>query len=157
MATIQKVTGRLAALGPMIHSGAGGESSVIYEYLRFETKEKEERYFERIIVPSYLDSVLGFGAHGDFYVLTLRLPKMFGSSPVHVMFANACEGKARHAIPQAALCLKSGHGSLALKLLLLGAITLPAFGFGVVLWIWALRMMLIKVPMVEMQQNVNGI
>ena len=156
MATIQKVTGRLAALGAMTHSRAGGESSVIYEYLRIETEGGNEQYFERVIVPSYLDSVLSFGAKGDFFVLTVPFPKMFGSSPVHIVFATSCEGKPRQAIPQAARCVTSGNGGLALKLVLFGLIMMPAFGFGLVFWIWALRMMLVKVPMTDMQRLANG-
>ena len=156
MASIHKVTGRLAALGPTINlRPTGGESNVIYEYLRFETSGGDERYFERVIVPSYLDSVLGFGAKGDFFVLTVPFPKMFGSSPVNVVFATSCEGKQRLAIPQAARCITGGNGGFAFKLFMFGLIMMPAFGFGLIFWIWALRVMLVQVPMPEMQRAAN--
>lgn len=155
MANIQKVSGRLVALGPTTQNGTGGESSVTYEYLRFETENGGEQYFERVVVPSYLDSALGFGTKGDFAIATIAIPNMFGSNPIHVVFATSCEGKPRQAIPQAARCVTSGSGGLIMKMFLLGLILMPAFGVGLVFWVWALRLMFIKVPVIDMQQFVN--
>lgn len=154
MAIIQKISGDLANTGPTTYTGPDCrvESAAIYDYLRIEGDDKKEHYLEKVIVPSYLDATLSPGTKGIFYVVTITFPKLFGSHQIRYLFATSNEGKLTHAIPQAARCATDGNGGQALKLLLLGTMLLPAFGYGLLFWLLALRLMLVKAPVDEMQQ-----
>jgi len=154
MASIQKMFGTLTNTGPCTYTGPNGrvESATIYEYLRIEGGDGREHYLEKVVVPSYLDIACEPGLKGEFYLVTIPYPKLFGSYQIRYLFGISSNGKLREAILQAARCVTSGHGGYVFQLLVLGTFLLPAFGFGMLFWLLALRLMLVKVPVDKMQQ-----
>ncbi len=154
MATIQKISGVLANTGPASYTAPHSqvESGAIYDYLRIEGNDGRERYLEKVIVPSYLDVTLAPGMEGDFYIALITTPKLLGSRQLCCLFATSTGGQLRQAIRQSARCATDGNGIEAFKLLVLGTLLLPAFGYGMLFWLLALRLMLVKVPIVEMHQ-----
>lgn len=159
MAVIQKISGVLATTGPATYFGSDSqsESATNYDYLRIEGDDGREYYLERVVVPSYLDATLTSGTRGSFYIVPIAVPKLFGSHQVYSLFAlSASDGKLRQAIPQAARCTTDGKIGNALRLFWYGTILMPAFGVGLLYWIAALRFILIKAPVEEMQQALQG-
>lgn len=155
MASIQKISGVLANTGQAVHIGGQAESAAVYDYLRIEGEDGKEHYLEKVAVPSYLDATLAPGTKGNFYVVVIDFPKMFGSHQLRYLFATSSEGKLRQAIPQAARCVTDGNLWEALRLFGYGVVLLPAFGYGVLLWLWALRLMLVKAPVADMQRALD--
>lgn len=158
MATIQKISGVLANTGPCTYTGpdSRAESATIYDYLRIEGDDERDYYLEKVVVPSYLDVACDPGVKGGFYLVTIPFPKLLGSHKIRYLFAIASDGKRREAIPQAVRCVTSGHGGYIFQLLVLGVALLPAFGFGILFWLLALRLMLVKAPEDEMRQALNA-
>lgn len=158
MASIQKISGALTNTGPCTYTGPNGhvESATIYEYLRIEGDGGREYYLEKVVVPSYLDVACDPGLKGVFYLVTIPYPKLFGSHPIRYLFGISSNGKLRGAIPQTERCVTRGNGGYVFQLLVLGAFLLPAFGFGMLFWLLALRLILVKVPVDKMQQALNA-
>lgn len=156
MASIQKISGVLANTGPAAYIGGRAESAAVYDYLRIEGEDGREHYLEKVAVPSYLDATLAPGAKGNFYIVTINFPKMFCSHQLRYLFATSSDGKLRQAIPQAARCVTDGNLWEALRLFGYGVVLLPAFGYGVLLWLWALRLMLVKAPADDMQRALDA-
>lgn len=157
MANIQKITGVLANTGPVTYTGPDSrvESAAVYDYLRIEADDGREHYLEKVSVPSYLDATLAPGTTGTFHVVTVTFPKLFGSHQLRYVFATSSDGKLRQAIPQAARCATDGNIGAALRLLWYGTILMPAFGIGLLYWFAALRFMLVKAPVSEMQRALD--
>lgn len=158
MATIQKISGVLANTGPATYTGPDSrvESAAVYDYLRIEGDDGREHYLERIAVPSYLDATMAPATKGVFYVVTIPFPKLFGSHQLRYVFGTSSDGKIRQAVPQAARCVTDGNGGAAFKLLVLGTFLLPAFGYGILFWLLAWRLMLVKAPVDEMQRALDA-
>jgi len=155
MASIQNISGALVNTGPAVHIGGQAESAAVYDYLRIEGEDGKEHYLEKVAVPSYLDATLAPGTKGNFYIVSIDFPKMFGSHQLRYLFATSSEGKLRQAIPQAARCVTDGNLWEAIRLFGYGVVLLPAFGYGVLLWLWALRLMLVKAPVADMQRALD--
>lgn len=158
MTTIQKISGVLVNTGPATYTGPDprAESAAVYDYLRIEGDDGREHYLEKITVPSYLDATLAPDTKGCFYVVTITFPKLFGSQQFRYLFATSSDGKLREAIPQAARCATNGTVGAALSLMLYGTILMPAFGIGLLFWYAALRFVLVKAPVSEMQRALDS-
>lgn len=153
MSIVKKISGELVATGPVVHDGAhnGAESVAIYDYIRLDGAG-EELYLERVIVPAFLDSLIGVGIAGTFHFVEVRIPTLFGSKPMYFIYALEIGGKIRKAIEQTQRCLRSAKGG-AVKLFGWGCVLLIAWGFGVLLWIQAYRLITVSLPLDEMQRE----
>lgn len=154
MSILRKESGELVATGPVVHDGAhnGAEPAAIYDYIRLEDEGGREIYMERVMVPAFLDSLIDVGTKGKFYIVEVRLPKLFGSKSMHFIYAINVNGKVRKAVEQTQRCLRSVKGG-AIKLFGYGCVLLIAWGFGLLLWIQAFRLMRVSLPLADMRDE----
>lgn len=152
MSILRKVSGELVATGPVVHDGAhnGAEPAAMYDYIRFEDEGGQEVYLERVIVPAFLDSLIDVGTKGKLYIVEVRVPTLFGSKPMHFIYAIDVNGKVRKAVEQTQRCLRSAKGG-AIKLFGYGCVLLIAWGFGLLLWVQAFRLMRVNLPLADMR------
>lgn len=155
--SIRKIQGRLMATGPVLHDGVdnGSEPVAIYQYVRFEEEGRREVYLQHVFVSSYLDSLLDAGSAGTFYVVELAMPKVFGSRPLYFIYAVDTGGKRYEAIPQTKRILNGCKGAAG-KLAWYGLILLIAWGFGLLLWVQAARLLALQLPEAAMANALQG-
>lgn len=147
------------ATGPVLHDGVdnGSEPAAIYQYVRFEEEGRSGTgaYLQNVFVSSYLDSLLDAGVAGTFYVAELAMPKVFGSRPLYFIYAIDTGGKRYEAIPQTKRILNGCKGAAG-KLAWYGLILLIAWGFGLLLWVQAARLLALQLPEAEMASVLQG-
>lgn len=141
----------MVATGPAVHQ-SGAEPCSFYDYLRFENSDGQEIYQERVMAPAFLDSLIGAGTVATFSIAEVLIPTLFGSKPMHFVYAVESNGKVRKAIEQNERILKSLKAD-SLKLVWYGFILLMAWGFGLLFWVQAVRFMRISLPLREMHQT----
>lgn len=157
MSVLRKISGRLVSTGPVVHGGVhnGAEPGALYDYIRMEGCDGQEEYLERVVIPGFLDSLIDVGVVGTLYIVEVPIPTMFfGSKPMCFVYAVETGGKVRKGIEQTQRCLQSAKTG-ATKLFGYGFILLIAYGFGLLLWIQAYRLVSIKLPLAQMQHEVS--
>ncbi|MDH0342066.1 hypothetical protein [Chromobacterium haemolyticum] len=154
---VRKIKGRLVATGPVMHDGVdnGAEPATIYNYVRLQDENGGDTYMQQVFVPAVLDSLLDVGTAGTFYVVEVAIPKLFGSRPFHFVFGLEVGGKLYQAVPQTRRILNGCKGGAA-KLAWYGLILLIAWGFGLLLWVQAARLLSITLPESEMTAVLAG-
>ncbi len=152
MSILRKVSGELVATGPVVYDGAHNwaEPAAMYDYVRLEEDGGHDFYMERVMVPAFIDSLLGVGTKAKFYIVEVRIPTLFGSKPMHLIYAIDVNGKMHRAIEQTQRCLRSAKGG-AIKLFGYGCVLLIAWGFGLLLWVQAFRLLRVSLPLADMQ------
>jgi hypothetical protein len=154
MSRTRTLSGELVATGPVVYDGTqfgAAEPYSMYDYLRFEDEAGKDLYIERVVIPAYLDSSIRAGMEATFLVVEVPIPTMLGSKPMHFVYAVETGGKMRRAIEQVQKIFRLTKGA-ALPMFWYGLILLPAWGFGLVLWIRAVRIIKLRLPLDEMRQ-----
>lgn len=151
---LRTVSGELVATGTVAYDGAhnGAEPAAIYDYVRIEDVRGQDIFLERVIVPAALDSHLGLGTTGKFYVVEVRVPTLLGSKPMYFVYGIEVNGRVLKAIPQTQRCLRSAKGG-AIRLFGWGCILLVAWGLGLLLWVQACRLLSISLPLAAMEES----
>ena len=152
---LKTVSGELVATGTVAYDGAhnGAEPAAMYDYVRIEDERGQDIFLERVIVPAALDSHLGLGTTGKFYLVEVRVPTLFGSKPMYFAYGIEVNGRRVHkAIAQTQRCLRSAKGG-AIRLFGWGCILLVAWGFGLLLWVQACRLLSISLPLAAMEDE----
>jgi len=154
MSILKKISGELVATGSVVHDGAhnSSEPAAMYDYLRFEDEQGQDVFLERVIVPAAMDSHLGLGIVGKFYLVEVRVPTLFSSKPMYFFYGIETNGRVRKAITQTQRCLRSAKGGV-IKLFGYGCILLVAWGFGLLLWVQAFRLLSINLPLKAMEES----
>lgn len=152
MARIVRVIGRLEAKGQAQYERDRGNYA-IYDYLRFENEDQTEMYFERVCIPSYIDSLISPGSLSEFHIVTLSYPKVFGSRNFSFLYAITINGKTKESFDEIRHCFSSSKWG-ALNLFWIGIVLMPAFGFGLLLWIAALRLLGLSLPEQQMKDSI---
>jgi hypothetical protein len=154
MQYIKTYSGKLEATGPVINDGpasGSSESCAFYDYLRLDGNG-QEIFLERVMIPAYLDSLAKLGSVMTLGVVAVPVPTtFFGSKPVHLVYALETGGKARMGIDQA-VRLHRSIKHRAFTLFWYGLILLPAWGFGVLFWIRAIRLITFRLPLNDMRK-----
>lgn len=154
MNEILRIDGRLAATGLVVHEQRP-ENVSIYDYLRFVGENGQETYLERVFVPGYLDSRIGAGFMGRFYLVTLHYPQLFGSKPSSFLFGVVSAGQLWDGIQPVRKCFgltKMG----VVQLFIGGLVLLVAWGFGLLFWIQAIRLIRLELPMNKMREALKA-
>lgn len=155
-ADLKKIRGRIVAAGPVVYDGVdnASEPAAIYRFLRLVDEAGQEIYLEHVHIPAFLDSLISSGTVGTFYVMGIPIPKPFGSKPFYFVYALNIDGRLSDAIAQTNRLLRACKAG-ALRLAWFGLILLAAWGFGVVLWIQAVRLLSLSMPEAEMQRSLQ--
>jgi hypothetical protein len=149
--TLRTITGKLTAWGG---AEANQNGALLYSYLRFETSDGSDGYFEGVMTLPVLDSLLRAGGIQTFYLCAVRMPRMFGSKKHHVLYAVRHQGRTTEAIHSSSRLLAQQKVA-ALKLFFFGLFLIPLWGAGLVLWIWGLRLLAVGLPIGPMQQELK--
>jgi hypothetical protein len=140
-----KVQGRLAATGTAQSHGAPLWTST-FEYLRFETPESGSKHLQEVIVPSSVQALMELGDRGEFELMFVPYPKPFGTYERCFLTGVCTERGKVDAMPEVRKWISASKGA-ALNFFWLGLILMPGFGIGLLFWICALRLLLIKQPL----------
>ena len=148
---LRTITGQLA-------SGGGAEENqhgaVLYTYLRIDAVDGTDGYVEGVLVTPVLDSLLRTAGTMTFYFAEVRMPRLVGSRKYHVLYAIGRQGRVTEAM--AASCrLVNQQKVTAWHLFLAGAVLMLAYGLGLLLWIWALRLLIVQLPTAAMRQEIR--
>ncbi|WP_109126175.1 hypothetical protein [Dyella sp. C11] len=148
---LRTITGYLASLGSIEENQNGAR---YYSYLRFNTESGSDGYCEGVMTLPVLDSLLRDRDAQTFFFAEVRFPRFFGSAKRHVLYAVRSQGRTTEAVEQSCR-LVSQQKVEAFKLLFYGLFLLPLYGFGLLLWIWAARLLAVRVPATAMSQELR--
>lgn len=148
---LRTITGQLASGGSAEENQHG---AALYTYLRIDAVDGTDGYVEGVLVTPVLDSLLRTAGTMTFYFAEVRMPRLVGSRKYHVLYAIGRQGRVTEAM--AASCrLVNQQKVSAWHLILAGAVLMLAYGLGLLLWIWALRLLLVQLPTVAMRQEIR--
>jgi len=148
---LRTITGELASWGSAEENQYG---AALYTYLRFDTAEVGDGYVEGVFVVPMLDSLLRTGGTMTFYLAEVHMPRLVGSRKFHVLYAVRRQGRVTEAM--AATCrLVNQQKITAWHLFLAGAVLMLAYGLGLLLWLWALRLLVVHLPTAAMRQEIQ--
>lgn len=148
---LRTITGQLASGGSTEENQQG---ATLYTYLRIDPVDDADGYVEGVLVTPVLDSLLRSAGTMTFYFAEVRMPRLVGSRKYHVLYAIGRQGRVTEAT--AASCrLVNQQKVSAWQLLLAGTVLMLAYGLGLLLWIWALRLLLIQLPTAAMRQEIR--
>lgn len=148
---LRTITGQLASCGSAEENRYG---AALYTYLRFDTVDAGDGYVEGVLVVPVLDSLLRAAGTMTFYLAEVHMPRFVGSRKLHVLYAVRRLGRVTEAM--AASCrLVNQQKVTAWHLFLAGAVLMLAYGLGLLLWIWALRLLVVHLPTAAMRQEIQ--
>jgi len=98
-----------------------------------------------VVVPSAIYDVLKPGDIGDFDTLVLNYPKPFGSAARTFVVRLKSAAECIDGIQNVKAWVRGSKGA-AFHFLWYGIVLMPAFGFGLLLWICAGRLLALNVP-----------
>jgi len=148
---LRTITGQLASWGTIEENQNGARH---YSYLRFNTESGSDGYCEGVMTLPVLDSLLRNRGTQTFFFAEVRFPRFLGSARRYVLYAVQSQGRTTEAIEQSCR-LVSQQKVEAFKLLFYGLFLLPLYGFGLLLWIWAARLLAVRLPAAAMSQELR--
>ena len=101
-----------------------------------------------------LDSLLRMAGTMTFYFAEVHMPRLVGSRKFHVLYAIGRQGRVTEAMT-ASCRLVNQQKVTAWHLFLAGAVLMLAYGLGLLLWIWALRLLVVQLPTSAMRQEIR--
>jgi hypothetical protein len=144
MNRIEKLSGRLA-LGP-VEAGKDGE---FYDFLRIGTA-----HLKRVKVIAELATLLRDGQHCTVWVARVKVPSpFFFSTETVVLYAIEVDGALYKAVDEAGRNWNASRAWNAFMLGVVGLLTLPLAGIGLLLWINAARLAGAALPIEEMRRE----
>jgi hypothetical protein len=144
MNRIEKLSGRLA-LGP-VEAGKSGE---YYDFMRVGGT-----HLKRVKVIAELATLLRDGQQCTVWVARVKVPSpFFFSTETVVLYAIEVDGTIYKAVEEARQNWNISRGWNAFMLGVVGLVTLPLAGIGLLLWINAARLAGSALPMEEMRRE----
>lgn len=144
MGSRQAITGEVVHVGAILQQG-GQEDCSLLESVVFKDRAGTITRFTGLVVPGNLHWMLKPGLEGKFELLHITYPKPLGSyirSFLTEITSEKASGVGREGVRK---WISSSKGA-CFHYLWYGVVLLPAFGFGVLLWICAFRLLRISVP-----------
>jgi len=143
------MTGRQEIQGVVVHRGAGQRDPrpdcYLVDELVFKDTQGQLIRLADVVVPAGAYGMLHQGASGRFDILYLIYPKPMGNyDRTFVVDVRTAEGTANGA-DSIHRWVQSSKGA-AFHFFWYGFLLLPAFGFGLLLWVCALRLIALEVP-----------
>lgn len=144
MNRIEKLSGRLA-LGP-VEAGKDGE---FYDFMRVGTA-----HLKRVKVIAELATLLSDGQHCTVWVAKVNVPSpFFFSTETMILYAIKVDGTIYKAVDEAGRNWNVSRAWNAFMLSVVGLLTLPLAGIGLLLWINAARLAGSALPIEEMRRE----
>lgn len=143
MSKVEKLSGRLA-LGPV----EAGKSSEFYDFMRVGTA-----HLKRVKVVGELATLLRDGQQCTLWVATVKVPTpLFFSTETAILYAIEVDGMLYKAVDESNRHWNGARAWNAFLLFVAGFPTMFLAGFGLLLWINALRLMIgSSLPVEEMR------
>lgn len=144
MSRIDKLSGRLA-LGP-VEAGKSGE---FYDFMRVGGT-----HLKRVKVIGELATLLRDGQHCTVWVARVKVPSpFFFSTETIVLYAIEVDGTVYKAVDEAGRNWNVSRAWNAFMLGVVGLLTLPLAGIGLLLWINAARLAGSTLPIEDMRRE----
>lgn len=144
MNRIEKLSGRLA-LGP-VEAGKDGE---FYDFMRIGMA-----HLKRVKVIAELATLLRDGQHCTVWVARVKVPSpFFFSTETAVLYAIEVDGTIYKAVDEAGRNWNASRAWNAFMLGVVGLLTLPLAGIGLLFWINAARLAGSALPIEEMRRE----
>lgn len=144
MSQIQKLTGTLS-LGAVQH----GHASEFYDFMRVGNT-----HLKRVKVVGELATLLRDGQHCTVWVAKVRVPSpFFFSTETAILYAIEVDGALYKAVDEACRNWNASRAWNAFMLGVVGLLTLPLAGIGLLLWINAARLAGSALPINEMRRE----
>lgn len=152
---IQMISGRLIAHGAYKSTTQGGPIT-IYESVLFRGDDGKDVYLENVVTPEQVCSYISVGTHGKFYVAEVVMPTFFfGKGKVYCLFAAEVEGRSIEGIERVTKQVNTSRLVQAVQAFIGGIPAMFIFGLGLVIWLYAVRLLLVHVPEQEMRRAFN--
>lgn len=140
----RSVRGEVRHVGNVKMRG-GQEDCCLLDSLVIRESDGQTVRWVDVVVPSAIQDLLKLGDVAEFDVLVLNYPKPFGSTPrtfvVRLKSADGCIDGIQNVVAW----IRGSKGA-AFHFLWCGGVLMPAFGFGLLLWLCALRLLILNVP-----------
>jgi hypothetical protein len=144
MNRIEKLSGRLA-LGP-VEAGKSGE---FYDFMRVGTA-----HLKRVKVIGELATLLRDGQQCTVWVARVKVPSpFFFSTETVILYAVEVDGTIYKAVDEVGRSWNASRAWEAFLLAVVGLVTLPLAGIGLLLWINAARLAGSVLPIEEMRRE----
>lgn len=143
MTHLQTINGEVVRVGPGQHD-PGPDCYLVKELVLKDGSGKAVRLVD-IVVPGPAFWMLKPGVVGHFDLLHLTYPKPFGSYLRSFLSKASCPEGNVHGAQNINKWIRSSKGA-AFHFLWFGLVLMPAFGFGLLLWICAARLLFVKAP-----------
>lgn len=152
MTHLQAISGTVVSVGPGEHD-PGPDCYLVRELVLKDGGGKGLRMVG-IVVPGAAYWMLKPGAVGRFELLHLTYPKPLGSHTRSFLVNVSCADGDVNGIRNVQEWIRGSKGA-ALHFLWFGLVLMPAFGFGLLLWLCAARLLLLKAPTLPGHEKVN--
>lgn len=143
MTHLQTINGVVIDIGAAQHD-PGPDCYLVKNLVLKESGGKVVRLAE-VVVPGSIHWMLKPGAVGRFNLLYLTYPKPLGSYLRAFMTEVTCADGSVDGAQNVHSWIRSSKGAV-LHFLWFGLVLMPAFGFGLLLWICAARLLLLNAP-----------
>lgn len=144
MSGIEKLSGRLA-LGP-VEAGKSGE---FYDFMRVGTA-----HLKRVKVIAELATLLRDGQHCTVWVARVKVPTpLFFSTETAILYAIEVGGTPYKAVEETRRNWNASRAWNVFMLGVVGLLTVPLAGIGLLLWINAARLAGSALPIEEMRRE----
>lgn len=144
MSNVEKISGRLA-LGAVQH----GQDADFYDFMRVGAT-----HLKRVKVVGELAPLLRDGQHCTVWVARVKVPSpFFFSTETVVLYAIEVDGTLYKAVDEVGRNWNASRAWNAFMLGVVGLLTLPLAGIGLLLWINAARLAGSALPIEEMRRE----
>ena len=143
MTHLQTINGEVVTVGPGQHD-PGPDCYLVKELVLKDGAGKAVRFVD-IVIPGAAHWMLKPGAVGRFDLLHMTYPKPMGSYLCSFLVNASCANGQVNGAQSIHKWIRSSKGA-AFHFLWFGVVLMPAFGFGLLLWICAFRLISLRVP-----------
>jgi hypothetical protein len=143
MTHLQTIDGEVVSVGPGQHD-PGPDCYLVKELVLKDGSGTVVRLVD-VVVPGAAHWMLKPGAAGRFDLLHLTYPKPLGSYLRSFLVAASCADGDVNGARNIHRWIRSSKGA-AFHFLWFGLLLMPAFGFGLLLWICATKLLFVKAP-----------
>lgn len=144
MSQWKMVVGEVRHVGQVQMRG-GPEDCFLLDSLAIRGSDGHTTRMVGVVVPGAIYDVLKPGVVGNFAVLVLTYPKPFGSAERTFVVRLKSAEEFIDGIQNVRAWVRSSKGA-ALHFFWYGIVLMPAFGFGLLLWVCAARLLALNVP-----------
>lgn len=152
MAHLQTINGEVVSVAPGQHD-PGPDCYLVKELVLKDGSGKAVRLVD-IVVPGAAHWMLKPGTAGRFDLLHLTYPKPLGYYVRSFLVRASCADGDVNGAQNVHRWIRSSKGA-AFHFLWFGLVLMPAFGFGLLLWICAARLLLVKAPLLPGRVKAN--